>query len=975
MLNINMDDVWNILQSLLPQLIAIGVALLLAIIITIAVNKRTVANEGTRKLVHSQSWIVAVIAMIVAVQMMLFGPLNSVLTLASGQGTLSQQSIDNAESLAVDIQREGITLLQNDDNNLPLQTKKLNVFGWSSTNPIYGGSGSGSMNDYYPTVSLLEGMKQAGIETNSELSDLYTKYRADRPYVNYDRQDWSLPEVPAAQYSQTIIDDAKSFSNQAAIVISRPGGEGADLPTNMKGEGIDYTDNSTEYADFEDGGHFLQLSRTEQDMVDLVTKNFDNVTLIYNGANTFEFGFLANYPQIKSVLWCPPAGQTGFTALGEVLAGKTNPSGHTTDTFVKDLKTTPTWNNFGDFRYDNMSEYNTDFYGTTMRPSFVNYVEGIYVGYRFYETASDEGFINYDDVVQFPFGYGLSYTNFDQSLDNVTYENGHITADVTVTNTGDVAGRDAVELYYNPPYTNGGIEKASANLIAFDKTDELQPGESTNVTLEFNDEDMASYDYQNDKAYVLEAGDYGISLRSDSHHVIAERNINVPSTIVYDESNPRSTDKTTVTNQFDNAEGDVTYLSRANHFANYDEVAAAPTSFTLSDDLKAKFINNSNYNTDELNNDSDQMPTTGAKNDIRLADLYGADYDDARWDQLLDNLTFDDMDDLIAWGGYGSRAVKSIGKVQQYDLDGPAALNNNFTGSGSIGFPASVAVACTWNEDLATRYGESIGDMAHEIDASGWYAPAMNIHRNAFAGRNFEYFSEDGLLSGVMVRNEVAAARAKGVYAFIKHFALNDQETNRQSMLCTWATEQAIREIYLKPFEMAVKDGGAQAVMSAYNYIGTIYAGASSNLLNTVLRDEWGFRGMVLTDYFGGIGYQNANQEIRNGGDIMLATTETTNHITDHSATSLLAMRNAAHNILYTTVNCWKYENGEPKTQTPVWQWIDYGVIAAMAIALIAAETLAIRRFMMRLQAARKVEVAGTAAANEPGDSLESIEN
>ena len=466
------------------------------------------------------------------------------------------------------------------------------------------------------------------------------------------------------------------------------------------------------------------------------------------------------------------------------------------------------------------------------------------MGYKFYETASDEGLINYDDTVAFPFGYGLSYTSFDQKLDSVKYKGGKVTVTATVTNTGDKAGKDVVEVYYNPPYTDGGIEKASKNLAGFEKTKELQPGESQKVTVKFDDDDMASYDYKGAKAYVLEKGDYDISIQSDSHHMIDHKAITVKDTVTYDsDSNTHNGDKTVATNQFDDVVGDVTYLSRADHFANYKEATAAPTNFEMSDKAKETFYNNSNYDPKKFDKDSDKMPTTGAKNGLKLSDMYGKDYDDADWDKLLDQLTFDDMDNLIANGGYGTQAVKSVGKIQLTDADGPASLNNNFTGVGSIGFPASTAFACTWNKDLAKQFGEMIGDMAHDMHVAGWYAPAMNIHRNAFSGRTFEYFSEDSLLSGVMASSEISGAKSKGVYSFMKHFALNDQETKRTEMLCTWTNEQAMREIYLKPFEMSVKEGGAQAVMSSFNYIGYTYAGASSNLLQTVLRGEWGFKG------------------------------------------------------------------------------------------------------------------------------------
>lgn len=976
MLQINMADVMNVIGSLTPYLIAIGVLFALALIITFAVNKKTVKEVATRKIVHSESWLVALVGIVVAVSMMLTGPLSTLLNNATTtKYMLSDTTVSKANELAKEVQSEAITMLKNDDSNLPLSNKKVNVFGWGSTNPVYGGTGSGSMSDQYETVSMLDGMKQAGIETNSELTKLYTDYRKDRPVVAMWSQDWTLPEVPAKQYSDKLISDAKDFSDEAVITITRVGGEGADLPTNMKAKGITYNNNSKDYDDFQKGESFLQLSKTERDMIDLVTSNFKKVTLVYNGANTFQFDFLNDYPQIQSVVWCPPAGQTGFSALGEVLAGETNPSGKTSDTFLKNLTKSVSYNNFGKFEYTNMADKAAKYKGftgddVTAIPGFVNYSEGIYVGYKFYETASDEGLINYDDTVAFPFGYGLSYTSFDQKLDSVKYKGGKVTVTATVTNTGDKAGKDVVEVYYNPPYTDGGIEKASKNLAGFEKTKELQPGESQKVTVKFDDDDMASYDYKGAKAYVLEKGDYDISIQSDSHHVIDHKAITVKDTVTYDsDSNTHNGDKTVATNQFDDVAGDVTYLSRADHFANYKEATAAPTNFKMSDKAKETFYNNSNYDPKKFDKDSDKMPTTGAKNGLKLSDMYGKDYDDADWDKLLDQLTFDDMDNLIANGGYGTQALKSVGKIQLTDADGPASLNNNFTGVGSIGFPASTAFACTWNKDLAKQFGEMIGDMAHDMHVAGWYAPAMNIHRNAFSGRTFEYFSEDSLLSGVMASSEISGAKSKGVYSFMKHFALNDQETKRTEMLCTWTNEQAMREIYLKPFEMSVKEGGAQAVMSSFNYIGNTYAGADSALLQTVLRGEWGFKGFVLTDYFGGYGYQNADQEVRAGNDSMLATTKITNHITDKSATSVKAMRQAAHNILYTAANSWQYANGEPKVATPIWKTAMYVAWGVTAVLVIGLEIVAIKRYLNRKKAVATVESAAEPVAAGPANA------
>ncbi len=968
MLSINMDDVVNVLNSCKPYLIALVVVLALAIIVTVACMK---LKKPLKQLVRKEAWLAFLLALVIIVNMICFIPMSSMISLAMGNGTISDETSEEAKGLVQEIAEEGIVLLKNEDSTLPLAAdSNLNVFGWASTNPCYGGTGSGSLSDAYPTVSLLQGLEDAGFNLNTELSDFYTDYRADRPEVGMWSQDWTLPEPTADSYSDDLIANAKDFSDTAMVVITRVGGEGADLPTDVSQ--VTYEDNSKDYKDFEDGEHYLQLSQTEKDMLDLVCSNFDKVVVVYNGANAMELGFVNDYSQIKSAIWCPGTGQSGFEALGEIVAGTINPSGKTADTFVADLTATPTWNNFGDFDYDNVDEFEytqTGFTGETetTAPTFVNYVEGIYVGYKFYETAADEGLINYDETVLYPFGHGLSYTTFSQEMSDITEEDGTITFDVTVTNTGDVAGKDVVETYYNPPYTNGGIEKASANLIAYEKTDLLEPGESQTITVSFTAEDMASYDYQNAKAYVLEAGDYEISINADSHTQYDSKTYTVDETITYDGDNARSTDETTATNQFDYAEGNVTYLSRANGFANYAEATAAPTDFTMSDEVKAQFHNNSNYDPEDYNDDSDEMPTTGAKNGLTLADFRGLDYDDEKWDDLLDQLTISDMDTMIAIGGYQTSAASSVGKVMTVDCDGPASINNNFTGVGSVGFPSAVMIASTWNKDLAEKFGESIGKMADEMDVSGWYAPAMNTHRSAFAGRNFEYYSEDGVLAGHMAANAIIGAEKYGVYAYIKHFALNDQETNRCGMLCTWSNEQAIREIYLKPFEISVKEGKAKAVMSSFNYIGANWAGASTALCNTVLRDEWGFRGFVETDYFGVYGYMDSDQAIRGGTDLMLVAYDTeTNHVTDtESATSVKAMRQACKNIMYTVVNSRAYDADNLSTGLQNWQKMAIVIDVILAALIIFLEVLVIKSYK---KAKKAMPVAEAAAVTEKSE-------
>ena len=460
-------------------------------------------------------------------------------------------------------------------------------------------------------------------------------------------QDWTLPEPEAAQYTDEMMNNAKAFSDTAMVVITRVGGEGADLPTDVSQ--VTY-DAGHSYNDFEPGNHYLQLSKTEKDIIDLVCKNFDKVVVVYNGANAMELGWVKDYSQIKSVIWCAGTGQSGFNALGSILCGDVNPSGRTIDTFVYDLTQTPTANNFGNFNYTNMDEFKANSFGADTIPAFVNYVEGIYVGYKFYETAAAEGLIDYDKTVVYPFGRGLSYTTFTQTLNSVTEADGTITVDVTVTNTGSASGKEVVEVYYNPPYTNGGIEKASANLIGFAKTSELAPGASENVTVTFKAEDMASYDTYGKGCYVLEKGDYVISINADSHTVLDSKVYNVASDIVYDASNKRESDVEVADNKFDFAEGNVTYLSRADGFANYAEATAAPADFELPAQAKATFYNNSNWNPEDFNNADDVAPTTGAKNGLKLKDMVGVDYNDAQWDAFLDQLTVSDMDSLIRSG-------------------------------------------------------------------------------------------------------------------------------------------------------------------------------------------------------------------------------------------------------------------------------------------------------------------------------------
>lgn len=975
MLSINMDDVMQVVSNIKSYLIAFGVVFAIAIIVMIIVRK---LQKPAKRLIRGEAGIAIILALLIVVNLICTGPMSTILDLVSGNGSIDEVTSAAATELVSEITQEGVVLAKNTDNILPVgSNSKLNIFGWASTNPCYGGTGSGALNDAYPVVDLLQGLSDAGIETNAELSQFYVDYCDTRPSVAMSTQDWTLPEPNVNLYSDELINNAKSFSDTAMIVITRVGGEGADLPTDMtsvvdgswirrvaewngspKGSGYyngSYDDTFNEGSDWDEGDHFLQLTNREEELIELVTSNFENVIILYNGANSFELGFVDDYPQIKGVLLCPGTGQSGFEGLGRVVSGAVNPSGRTVDTYVSDMTNTPWWNNFGDFKYTNTEEFNSDAssfdsIGTT--PSFVNYVEGIYVGYKYYETAAKEGFINYEDEVVYPFGYGLSYTTFSQSMSDIVSDGTNINFSVTVTNTGNSAGKDVVEIYMDPPYTNGGIEKASANLIEFAKTSELEPGTSETIDFSIPIERMAAYDDQSARCYVLESGEYVIAANADSHTVLDSKTYTVETTVIYDENNKRESDQVAAVNQFDYAAGEITYLSREDGFANYDEATAAPSSYEMAEDVKAGFDNahtyvETGYQADEDENAADI--TTSASNGLKLADMRGLDYDDAKWDALLDQLTIDEMQEIVGMGGYQTAAADSIEKIRTNDCDGPASINNNFTGVGSVGFPAATLIAATWSKDLAYKFGDSIGTMADQMDTSGWYGPAMNIHRTAFAGRNFEYYSEDGFLSGIFAVNAINGAQTHGVYAYMKHFALNDQEGNRTTMLCTWSNEQAIREIYLVPFEMAVKEANCQAVMSSFNYIGNRWAGGSSSLCKTVLRDEWGFQGFVETDYFGVYGYMTADQAVRNGSDVMLCTTGNDfNNVTVLSNTGKQALRESSKNVLYVVANSRAYSEENLKQAAPVWETILTAVNVVIGVLLILCEILIIRNYLNR---------------------------
>ena len=942
-----MEDLIGVLQGLKPYFIGIAAALAAAVLVTILVGKQ---EKKKRSFLRKEAWLAALLAVVIIINMICFGPMSALISLVSGSGQVTEATTEKAAAVAQQIAEEGFVLLENENNLLPLQeTKKLNLFGWASTNPVYGGSGSGGINDLFPIVSLEQGLTNAGFELNTELHDFYLDYAANRAAVSITAQNWNLPEPPVQLYPDGMIENAKAFSDTAVIVISRLAGEGhSDIPQDMST--AIYDNNSDSYNDFEAGEHYLQLSQTEEDMVNLVCQAFDRVILVYNGAYAFELGFVEELPSIQAVVWAPGAGNVGFNALGGILNGSVNPSGKTNDTFVYDIDSAPYYNNAEKRDYANMLDMTVEGMNagvpTNYAPAFINYTENIYVGYKYYETAAEEGTIDFDSIVQYPFGFGLSYTTFEQKMSDLNVSDTGVSFDVAVTNTGSQAGKDVVEVYYNPPYTNGGIEKASANLIRYEKTELLEPGASQTITISFDLEEMASYDEKDAGCYVLEAGEYVISIKSDSHNELDSRTLTQSSAVSYDESNPRSSDFTAATNQLQDAQGNAVYLSRADHFANYDEATAAPSDLDLPEEYVEGYHLNANYDPTAYINPDDEMPVTGASGNLKLTDLRGKAYDDPLWDQLLDQLTVDEMSNMIALSGYQTPAIESIGKVQNVDCDGPAAINNNFTGAGSIGFPIEVVIACTWSHEMAEKWGEIMGLMSKEMNSTGWYAPGMNTHRSAFTARNYEYFSEDGVLAGWMAADAVAGALTQGVYSTIKHYVMYDCNGK---MVCAWSTEQAMREIYFKPFEIAVKKGGANAAMASWAFIGNKWVGEMSSVMKTILRDEWGFRGFVVSDFFrnNGHGFMNADMALANGVDAMLSTfAGGPNQVTDKSAASNVRyMREATHNILFTTANSWAYDAEHQQASIQGWQKTAYIVDAVLAVLIAALGIVAFRKY------------------------------
>ena len=904
---------------------------------------------------------------------------------------------EDAKNVVIEIEGEGIVLLKNDNNALPLASgTEVSLIGRFAADPVYGGAGSGTV-DPNDCVTLYDGVAAAGLTINDTaynwIAENYSNYdKANITMDNPNTATYYIGEIPWADYSSEA--QGSIAGTTALVVIGRGGGEGGDLSQDLLGTMSDgkheaFVANS-ETANYEEGQHELELSKEERDLITAAKDACDKVIVLYNGSTPMELApLMSGSLEVDAILAIGSLGASGATAVGQVLTGVTNPSGRTTDIWAADFTADPTFGNFGGKQYTDVTNYYAHNYNGSVEDAtayFVEYKEGIYYGYRYYETAAAEaeagnypGF-DYDEAVLFPFGYGLSYTTFDQTLDSCESDGETVSASVTVANTGSVAGKCVVELYYSAPYTAGGIEKSAVVLGAFGKTQLLDPGASETVELTLPVRQMASWS-SDEGGYVLDAGDYVISLRSDSHNVIAEQ-------VVTLEAQTFKTDSATgneLANRFD----DLTEYMKAN-CKNLSRADFAGTWPAAAQDKTAAECGITLEEYDYTQHLGDEpMPTTGANNGVSLIDLRGLAYDDELWDQLLDELTVDDMTTMLNDCAYNTPAIAHIGKPATAEPDGPAGFTSLTGATGNCAYCSEFVMAQTWNTELMYRTGQMVGQEALASGYNGWYAPAMNTHRSPFAGRNFEYYSEDPLLAGKIGAAVVSGAASNGCYAMIKHYAMNDQESYRIQHLCTWATEQTAREIYLRPFEITVKESstemkyisddqgtvetvtmpGCTAMMSSFNYVGTQWAGGSHALCTEIPRGEWGFTGCIITD-FNLYGYMDKNWGLDGGTDMHLTYAAMTPAFQGTGEASVVArLREASHRVLYTVVNSNAMQGmapGSTITTSPApWQ---YGVWGGSAVLLAGAAALGARCYLgarrnKEIEAAEKDEEAQKDAA------------
>lgn len=889
------------------------------------------------------------------------------------KATNKAEAFANAQEVNLKLAEEGFVLLKNENAALPMNKgARISVFSKNSVNLSYGGSGSGGF-DTSNNKNLYESLNDAGFVTNPTLKNFYESSQSgpvrtanSSDLDNGDNQKIATAETPQNKYSDAVKNSYADYSDAALVVITRIGGEGFDLPRYQgDSEGAVSPDS-----------HYLELDQNEIDLLTAVTDGtFKRVVVVFNTPSSFEATFLkdsayaAFADKIDAAVWIGFNGSNGITALGEILNGDVNPSGRLVDTWAADFTKNPSFVNFG----TGCLPDTTDKYDGGMYYS-VDYEEGIYVGYRYYETRGEtDGEDWYNANVVYPFGYGLSYTTFDWTVGDASaseIELGTtITVPVTVKNTGSVAGKDVVQLYASAPYTLGGIEKAHKVLVGFAKTKLLQPGESETVTVSFDPYSAASYDYRDANSngfsgYELEAGEYTLYVSRNAHESEKAIALNLAADVQI------GTDPTTdseVVNRYTDSENFLdsdwqldTMLSRADWEGTWPTPQTAQQhagTDRLYEEIRSEEHNN------PTDFDSEEYPWFGEEPTLTLRDLLPSaeaegyepvvSYDDERWEELMMGCDEEEMIALINNGAYHTLAMESVGLPATIHGDGPSGFTcfmSKEQVNGTCQYVSEPVMASTWNINLMNELGEAIGeegtigDKATGQPYSSIYAPGVNIHRSPFGGRCSEYFSEDPFISGMMGAAEVQGIQSRGVLPTVKHFVANEQETHRSiGGDLSWLSEQALREIYLKPFEYTVKLGETRGIMTSFNRIGTRWTGGDYRLLTEILRNEWGFNGLVICDFNTIPQYMIPRMMFYAGGSLDLATQQSamwTDCDTSDAGDAIVLMR-AVKDVMYALVNSNAMNAEVIGYNPPIWQeylhWINIGAFTLVGVWLVLA--------------------------------------
>ena len=890
------------------------------------------------------------------------------------------------------VEGEGAALLVNRDNTLPLaKGSKITPFSQSSFNLMYGGTGSGQVkaDDAVSLKAALEASFGEGTLNPDQWKFYatagYKRVNADTTGGN--QAQYRINEVPWEKYSDALKGTWANYGDVALVVLARSGGEGADLPSGLP-----------ELEEYMTDGDYLRLCKEEIDMfenLEQLKKDgvFKKIVVLLNSSNALQLDFVDSYG-IDAVLWIGDVGMTGINAVADILVGDVNPSGRIVDTFLKDNHSAPAMQNFGAYKYTNAADYDTATAQNNTDPGigkcnsdFLVYAEGIYVGYRYFETRYEDYVLNrgnagdykYDDDVAFPFGYGLSYTEFEYSNFAIEDKGTTIEVNVDVKNVGDMDGKHTVQIYFQSPYTqydiDNQVEKAAVEICGFDKK-MIAAGATEHFTITVNKEDLTSYDYMKAKTYIMDAGDYYFTVGRDAHDAInnilmakgadasrmsgtGDASLAAKWTLAEMDTTTYAVSSATgkpITNLFDDAnlnfyEGadsqTVTYLSRNDWEGTWPSTASLKITESMWADgltheesgrvaivekMKQKYYS-----------DVTAVPTMGVAGNLTAGDLVMSEVDDPRWADLISQVPYTEMTNLIYNGFHLTQPVPSINLPGTNDENGPQGFTKSLVGgSSAMAYTSEDVMAATFNLELLNEVGKCIGeDFMHATDGSGTafsgiYGPGANIHRTAYSGRNFEYYSEDGWLSGKMAAAEVKGIQDRGVYVFTKHFALNDQEEGRYG-ISTWSNEQAIREIYLEGFEGSIVEGGGMGVMSSFNRIGVVWAGAHHGLMTGILRDEWGMTGAAITDCSVMANYMDYRMGVLAGQDLWDGYSMGMNTLDglDNDPAIVTAVQRATKNIAYsiTHSHAMNVGNATVVAVTPWWQMALYILIGVLAVA------------------------------------------